>query len=133
VDAVTAPAVPGLEAAFDVEVLLGPLEDHGTTRAGHRRVVPIAGGGIGIDTRYSARTRSGGHVYLRTSGQRGGRPEILSALLRGDPAERRTTTSASASRWRPPTGPWPIWSSPSSWRPRCARRAPSATPAYRVT
>jgi hypothetical protein len=109
VGAVTAPATPGLEAAFDVEVLLGPLEDHGTTRAGHRRVVPIVGGrvtglfeaeilpggadwqivrpdgGIEIDTRYSARTVSGGHVYLRTFGVRSGRPEILSALLRGEP------------------------------------------------
>jgi hypothetical protein len=106
---VTAPAVPGLEAAFDVEVRLGPMEDHGTTRAGHRRVVPIVGGrvtglfeaeilpggadwqivrpdgGIEIDTRYSARTATGGHVYLRTSGVRSGPPEILSALLRGDP------------------------------------------------
>ncbi|MEU8657361.1 DUF3237 domain-containing protein [Actinoplanes philippinensis] len=105
----TAPTVPALEAAFDVEVLLGPLEDHGTTRAGHRRVVPIVGGrvtglfeaeilpggadwqivrpdgGIEIDTRYSARTSSGGHVYLRTSGVRSGRPEVLAALLRGDP------------------------------------------------
>jgi hypothetical protein len=106
---VTAPAVPGLETAFDVEVLLGPLEDHGATRAGHRRVVPVVGGritglfearilpggadwqvvrpdgGIEIDTRYSARTASGGHVHLRTAGVRSGRPEILEALLRGDP------------------------------------------------
>ncbi|GIE36371.1 hypothetical protein Ait01nite_094160 [Actinoplanes italicus] len=41
----TAPAVPGLEAAFDAEVRLGPLEDHGTSTcvrpesaaAGHRQ------------------------------------------------------------------------------------------------
>jgi hypothetical protein len=36
--------VPRLEPAFDVTATLGPLEDHGTTRAGHRRVVPITGG-----------------------------------------------------------------------------------------
>ena len=36
--------VPGLEPAFTVDARLGPLEDHGVTRAGHRRVVPIAGG-----------------------------------------------------------------------------------------
>ncbi|BCJ50307.1 UPF0311 protein [Actinoplanes sp. NBRC 14428] len=102
------PAVPGLEAAFEVRARLGPLEDHGVTRAGHRRVVPILGGRvtgafeaeilpggadwqlvrpdgtIEIDTRYSARTAGGGHVYIRTSGVRSGRPEILESLLRGD-------------------------------------------------
>ncbi|MEV6345326.1 DUF3237 domain-containing protein [Actinoplanes sp. NPDC051851] len=110
----TAPAVPGLEAAFEVEVELGPLEDHGVTRAGHRRVVPIVGGrvsglfeaavlpggadwqvvrpdgAIEIDTRYSACTERGEHVYITTFGVRSGRPEVLEALLRGDavtPAE----------------------------------------------
>ncbi|GGN69386.1 UPF0311 protein [Actinoplanes lobatus] len=105
----SAPAIPGLEAAFDVEARLGPLEDHGATRAGHRRVVPIIGGrvsglftaevlpggadwqvvrpdgAIEIDTRYSARTANGSHVYIRTFGVRSGRPEILESLLRGDP------------------------------------------------
>jgi hypothetical protein len=41
----TAP-VPALERAFDVDARLGPLEDHGMTRDGHRRVVPITGGRI---------------------------------------------------------------------------------------
>jgi hypothetical protein len=36
--------VPRLEPAFDVTATLGPLEDHGITRVGHRRVVPITGG-----------------------------------------------------------------------------------------
>jgi hypothetical protein len=105
---VTAPAVPGLEPAFEVEARLGALEDHGTTRAGHRRVVPIIGGritglvtadilpggadwqlvrpdgAIEIDTRYSARTADDGHLYIRTSGVRSGRPEVLEALVRGD-------------------------------------------------
>ena len=40
------PPVPGLEAAFDVEVQVGAPADHGVTRAGHRRVVPILGGRI---------------------------------------------------------------------------------------
>ncbi|MEU0548764.1 DUF3237 domain-containing protein [Micromonospora sp. NPDC005979] len=110
-DASTAPPIPGLEAAFEVEVRLGALEDHGMTRAGHRRVVPVVGGqvtglfeadilpggadwqvvrpdgAIEIDTRYSARTADGGHVYLRTFGVRSGRPEVLEALLRGDAVE----------------------------------------------
>jgi len=100
--------VPGLEPAFTVEARLGPLEDHGVTRAGHRRVVPIAGGRVGglfdaeilpggadwqvvrpdgtveIDTRYSARTPAGEHVHFRTSGVRSGPPLVLAALLRGE-------------------------------------------------
>lgn len=38
--------VPGLEPAFTVDARLGPMEDHGVTRAGHRRVFPIAGGRV---------------------------------------------------------------------------------------
>ena len=103
--------VPGLERAFDVAATLGPLEDHGTTRVGHRRVVPITGGRvtglidavilpggadwqvirpdgtIEIDTRYSARTGAGEYVHFRTSGVRSGPPEILDALLRGEPVD----------------------------------------------
>ena len=106
---ITAAPVPALERAFDVDARLGPLEDHGMTRAGHRRVVPIAGGRISglfdaeilpggadwqlvrpdgtieIDTRYSARTPAGEYIHLRTSGVRSGPPEILEALLRGEP------------------------------------------------
>ncbi len=100
--------VPGLEHAFDVDARLGPLEDHGVTRAGHRRVIAIAGGRVSglfdaeilpggadwqlvrpdgtieIDTRYSARTPAGEFVHLRTSGVRSGPPEVLAALLRGE-------------------------------------------------
>jgi len=100
--------IPALEHAFDVEVLLGPLEDHGTTRAGHRRVVPIVGGvisgeldavilaggadwqivradgAIEIDGRYSARTPEGDLLYLHAVGVRSGAPEVLDALLRGE-------------------------------------------------
>jgi hypothetical protein len=106
--------VPGLEPAFTVDARLGPLEDHGMTRAGHRRVVPIAGGRVGslpdgqtrldaeilpggadwqvvrpdgtieIDTRYSARTPAGEHLHFRTAGVRSGPPDVLAALLRGE-------------------------------------------------
>ena len=102
------PVVPGLEPAFTVNARLGPLEDHGLTRAGHRRVVPVAGGQVSgvlnaeilpggadwqlvradgtieIDTRYSARTAAGEHVHFRTSGVRSGPPAVLEALLRGE-------------------------------------------------
>ncbi len=106
--------MPGLEPAFTVDARLGPLEDHGVTRAGHRRVVPIAGGRVGglpdgqtrldgeilpggadwqvvrpdgtieIDTRYSARTPAGEHLHFRTAGVRSGPPDVLAALLRGE-------------------------------------------------
>ncbi|MGD0703542.1 MAG: DUF3237 domain-containing protein [Trebonia sp.] len=107
--------VPRLEPAFDVTATLGPLEDHGTTRAGHRRVVPITGGLVSgllsglleaeilpggadwqlirpdgtteIDTRYSARSPAGEYVHFRTSGVRSGPPEVLAALLRGEPVD----------------------------------------------
>jgi hypothetical protein len=108
---IPAAPVPALERAFDVTAALGPLEDHGLTRAGHRRVVPIAGGrvrglfeaeilpggadwqlvrpdgGVEIDTRYSARTADGEYVHIRTTGVRSGPPEILEALLRGEPVD----------------------------------------------
>jgi hypothetical protein len=97
-----------------VDARLGPLEDHGVTRAGHRRVVAIAGGRVGglpdgqtrldaeilpggadwqvvrpdgtieIDTRYSARTPAGEHLHFRTAGVRSGPPDVLAALLRGE-------------------------------------------------
>ncbi|HEY0935298.1 MAG TPA: DUF3237 domain-containing protein [Trebonia sp.] len=99
---------PGLERAFTVDAQLGPLEDHGTTRAGHRRVVPVTGGQVSglfdaeilpggadwqvvrpdgsveIDTRYSARTLQGEFVHFRTSGVRSGPAPVLAALLRGE-------------------------------------------------
>lgn len=109
----TTPPVPTLEYAFSAEVDVGPVDDYGTTRAGHRRVVAILGGRVfggpfagdleatvlaggadwqvlhadgrtDIDTRYSARTASGGLVHLRTHGMRVGPPEVLEALLRGE-------------------------------------------------
>ncbi|QKJ21047.1 DUF3237 domain-containing protein [Microbacterium hominis] len=102
--------VPTLEPAFDVVVRLGPIEDHGVTRVGHRRVVPIVGGtvtaidgswnaeilaggadwqrvradgAIEIDGRYTARTADDEFVYLQVTGVRSGSPEVLEALLRG--------------------------------------------------
>lgn len=106
-----APPVPGLEPAFHVDAQLGPLEDHGLTRAGHRRVVPIVGGRIGggfegeilaggadwqlvrpdgtieVDGRYTARADDGSLLYLHAVGVRAGDPAVLEALLRGDPVD----------------------------------------------
>ena len=100
--------VPGLELLFHVDASLGPLEDHGVTKAGHRRVVPIVGGRVTglieaqilpsgadwqlvrpdgtveVDTRYSARTADGEYVHLRTRGVRAGATAVLEALLAGE-------------------------------------------------
>ncbi len=85
---------PALEHEFDVVVELGVVADHGITRAGHRRVVPILGGtvtgaiegtilpgggdwqlvhddgSIEIDGRYSVQTTTGALVYLQVRGVR---------------------------------------------------------------
>ncbi|MEV5070003.1 DUF3237 family protein [Microbacterium sp. LMI12-1-1.1] len=102
------PPVPSLVPAFEVVAELGPLEDHGMTRAGHRRIIPVVGGtitgevtgtilaggadwqtvradgSIEIDGRYSARGDDGSLLYIRAQGVRSGDPEVLEALLRGE-------------------------------------------------
>lgn len=102
------PPVPQLERAFEVVADLGPLEDHGMTRAGHRRIIPVVGGAVSgaftgtilrggadwqtvradgsieIDGRYSARGGDGSLLYIRAQGVRSGDPAVLEALLRGD-------------------------------------------------
>ncbi|SBS71164.1 DUF3237 domain-containing protein [uncultured Microbacterium sp.] len=152
----TAP-VPGLEPAFDVHVRLGPLEDHGDTRAGHRRVIPITGGAvtgavsaeilpggadwqvvrpdgsIEINGRYSARTPSGSHLLLHAVGVRSGSPEVLEALLRGeqvDPSEYyfRTVVTIETS------APELAWLERTLFVASCIREADAVRyTAYRVT
>jgi hypothetical protein len=102
------PPVPSLEYAFEVDAELGTLEDHGMTRVGHRRIIPVIGGtitghfngkilqggadwqtvradgSIEIDGRYSARAHNGEMLYIRARGVRSGDPAVLEALLRGD-------------------------------------------------
>ncbi|GAA1056254.1 UPF0311 protein [Agromyces luteolus] len=106
-----APTVPALEAAFDVVVHVGAVDDYGATRAGHRRVISITGGRITgsitgeilpggadwqlvrpdgtleIDGRYSARTDTGDLLYLQVAGVRSGEPAVLESLLRGEPVD----------------------------------------------
>ncbi len=105
------PPVPSLEFAFEVSAELGALEDHGMTRVGHRRIIPVIGGtitgyfngkilqggadwqtvradgSIEIDGRYSARAHDGELLYIRARGVRSGDPAVLEALLRGDEVE----------------------------------------------
>ncbi|MCM3695100.1 DUF3237 domain-containing protein [Microbacterium oleivorans] len=105
------PVVPTLEPAFHAEIIVGPPGDLGTTRVGHRRIVPVLGGtltgglageilpggadwqtvradgAIEIDCRYTARTDAGALVYLQVTGVRSGAPAVLESLLRGDPVD----------------------------------------------
>jgi len=102
------PPIPTLERAFEVVAELGPLQDHGVTRAGHRRVIPVLGGaitgGLGgeilpggadwqvvradgsieVDGRYTARCGEGSLLYIHAQGVRSGEPDVLDALLRGE-------------------------------------------------
>lgn len=107
----TAAPVPRLEPVFEVEVELGQIEDHGDTRRGHRRVVPIVGGSVrgtikgeilaggadwqivrpdgavDLDARYTAKTPDGAHILIHATGVRSGPPGVLEALLRGEPVD----------------------------------------------
>ena len=102
------PPVPSLEQEFEVVADLGELEEHGMTRSGHRRIIPVVGGtitggfsgtilpggadwqvvradgSIEIDGRYSARGEDGSLLYIRARGVRSGDPAVLEALLRGE-------------------------------------------------
>ncbi|WP_156759072.1 DUF3237 family protein [Microbacterium karelineae] len=102
------PPIPQLERAFEVDAELGPLEDHGRTGVGHRRIIPVVGGtitgefegellaggadwqvvradgSIALDARYSARSADGELICITARGVRSGDPEVLEALLRGE-------------------------------------------------
>ena len=112
------PPVPALEPAFDVVVDLGPIADHGVTRAGHRRIIAILGGtvtGLGdepwtatiepggadwqrvrpdgameIDGRYTAVSPAGERVYLQAAGVRTGPTAVLATLGRGEDVDPGT-------------------------------------------
>lgn len=103
------PAAPGLEFVGHVSVALSDPQEFGTVPTGTRRIIPIVGGSIEgplltakvltggadwqivtddgtaiIDTRYSAVTPSGAHLFLQTQGYRHGSPEVLARLAAGE-------------------------------------------------
>lgn len=151
------PPVPGLVPSFDVAVELGPLEDHGHTRAGHRRVIPITGGMVtgdvtaqilpgGADWQlvrpdgcleinglYSARTADGAHLLLRAVGVRSGEPAVLEALLRSeavDPADYYFRTAITVETAAPALA----WMERTVFVASCIRDADAVRyTAYRVT
>jgi Protein of unknown function (DUF3237) len=100
---------PELRFAFEVQVEIGAPLDLGQTQAGHRRIVPIAGGVVSgprlagrilpggadwqilrpdgtaeLDARYTIQTDQGALIYVMNRGVRNGPPEVLARLNRGE-------------------------------------------------
>lgn len=102
------PPPPSLERAFEVVAELGPLQDLGLTRVGHRRIVPVIGGTISgsltgtvlnggadwqvvradgsvdVDGRYSAELSDGSLLFIHARGVRSGDPRVLEQLLQSE-------------------------------------------------
>lgn len=102
---------PSLTFAFEVRAQIGVPLDLGTTRNGHRRVIPILGGdfeGEGfrgtivpggadwqvihadgaadLEARYTLRTTDGALIQVTNRGMRRGDTETLARINRGEPA-----------------------------------------------
>ncbi len=102
-------APPELRFAFEVAVDVHSVLDLGHTQAGHRRVVPIAGGLVSgprlqgrvlpggadwqilrpdgtadLDARYTIQADDGALVYVVNRGVRHGPAEVLARLNRGE-------------------------------------------------
>jgi hypothetical protein len=114
---------PELRFAFEIEVEVASPLDLGVTQAGHRRIVPIAGGLVSgpklqgrvlpvgadwqilrsdgtadLDARYTIQADDGAIIYVVNSGVRHGPPDVLARLNRGervDPASYYFRSSAS--------------------------------------
>jgi hypothetical protein len=114
---------PELRFAFEIEVGVATPLDLGQTQAGHRRVVPIAGGSVSgprlrgrvlpvgadwqilrpdgtadLDARYAIQADDGALIYVINRGVRHGPPEVLAQLNQGervDPASYYFRSSAS--------------------------------------
>jgi Protein of unknown function (DUF3237) len=100
---------PELRFVFELAVEVGTPLDLGQTQAGHRRIVPIAGGLVSgprlqgrvlpggadwqilhqngsadLDARYTIQTNDGALVYVANRGVRHGPSEVLDRLNRGE-------------------------------------------------
>ena len=112
-----------LRFAFEIDVEVATPLDLGQTQAGHRRIVPIAGGlvsgpklqgrvlpvgadwqilhsdgAMDLDARYTIQSDDGSLVYVVNRGVRNGPPEVLARLNRGervDPAAYYFRSTAS--------------------------------------
>jgi hypothetical protein len=114
---------PVLRLAFEIAVEVNAPLDLGQTQAGHRRIVPIAGGEASgprlkgrilpggadwqilrpdgtadLDARYTIQTDDGSLIYVVNRGVRSGPPELLARVNRGervDPAAYYFRSAAS--------------------------------------
>jgi hypothetical protein len=114
---------PELRFAFEIDVEVATPLDLGQTLAGHRRIVPIAGGlvsgptlqgrvlpvgadwqilhsdgAMDLDARYTIQSDDGSLIYVVNRGVRNGPPEVLARLNRGervDPAAYYFRSTAS--------------------------------------
>jgi Protein of unknown function (DUF3237) len=114
---------PELRFAFEIEVEVSSPLDLGVTQAGHRRIVPIAGGLVSgpklqgrvlpvgadwqilrpdgtadLDARYTIQADDGALIYVVNCGVRHGPADVLARLNRGervDPASYYFRSSAS--------------------------------------
>ncbi|MGH1414043.1 MAG: DUF3237 domain-containing protein [Pelagimonas sp.] len=114
--------VPSLAHSFTLTVTLDPPIELGPGRAGHRRIIPIAGGqatgpdltgqvlGVGadwqtvfadssahLDTRYALKTDDGAVIEVINIGTRHGPKEVMERLAAGqdvDPADYYMRTAA---------------------------------------
>jgi hypothetical protein len=112
-----------LRFAFEIDVEVATPLDLGRTQAGHRRIVPIAGGlvsgpklqgrilpvgadwqilhsdgAMDLDARYTIQSDDGSLIYVVNRGVRNGPPEVLARLNRGervDPAAYYFRSTAS--------------------------------------
>jgi hypothetical protein len=100
---------PQLQFAFEIAVDVHAVLDLGQTQAGHRRVIPIAGGLVSgprlqgrilpggadwqilrpdgtadLEARYTIQTGDGALIYVVNRGVRHGPPEVLGRLNRGE-------------------------------------------------
>lgn len=100
---------PGLSLLCEIEVLLGPPQELGTSPRGVRRIIPIIGGrfagerlngrvvNVGadwqtalpgslteVDTRYCLETDDGALIDIRNAGIRHGPEAVIAALARGE-------------------------------------------------
>jgi Protein of unknown function (DUF3237) len=114
---------PELRFSFEIAVDVQPALDLGQTQAGHRRIVPIAGGQVAgprlqgrvlppaadwqilradgtadLDARYTIQADDGALIYVVSRGVRHGPAEVLARLNRGervDPASYYFRSAAS--------------------------------------
>jgi hypothetical protein len=106
---------PQLQFAFEIAVDVHAVLDLGQTQAGHRRVIPIAGGLVSgprlqgrilpggadwqilrpdgtadLEARYTIQTGDGALIYVVNRGVRHGPPEVLGRLNRGEYVDPRS-------------------------------------------